>query len=177
MFPYKQCRKDFLKESAASIGILGAWTHEDSKCDTPFLLASVTICLLFTWCFRSTKPQDPVLSILSLFMWQLSLFHMMITTLKFTWHFSSLPASLNSYTNDVNTYRTIAYHELISAKCTGACFHRVIPKKRLSCIKKCIESLFLMDIREPEFIALFMLEVPGVVKHWCRWILQNRKLS
>lgn len=178
MFPYKQCNKDFLKESAAPTGILGAWIHEDSKCDTPFFLTSVTICLLFTWCFRSTKPQDPVLSILSHFMWQLSLFHIMITTLKFIWHFSSLPASLNSYTNDVNTYRTIANRELISTKCTGACFHRVITKKILMhTLKKCIESPFLMEIREPEFIALFMLKVPGVANHWCRWILQNRKLS
>lgn len=96
----------------------------------------LTACLLFTWCFRSTKPQDPVLSILSLFTWQLSLFHMVITTLKFTWHLSFLPVSLNSYTNDVNTYRTIAYHELISTKCTGACVQRAIPKKRLTCIKK-----------------------------------------
>lgn len=136
MFPYKQYRKDILKESAAPIGILGVWIPEDSKCNNPFLLTSVTICLLFTWCFRSTKPQDPVLSILSHFMWWLSLLHMMITTLKFTCHFSSLPASLNSYTNDVNTYRTIANHELISTKCTGACFHRVIPNKRLVCTKK-----------------------------------------
>lgn len=128
-------------------------THWDSgsldscKMWHPFLLTSVTTCLLFTWCFRSTKPQDPVLSILSHYMWQLSLFHLMITTLKFTWHFSSLPASLNSYTNDVNTHRTIVNHELISTKCTGACFHRVIPKTDLHALKKCIESQFLMELR------------------------------
>ncbi|PKU41037.1 hypothetical protein llap_8664 [Limosa lapponica baueri] len=40
-----------------------------------------------------------------------------------------LPASLNGYTNDVNTYRTIADRELISTKYTGACVDREIPKK------------------------------------------------
>lgn len=140
MFLYIQCIKDFLKESAASIVSLeawipkSAWTQQIWHPISPHLC--LTACLLFTWCFRSTKPQDPVLPILSLFKWQLSLFHMVITTLKFTWYFSFLPASLNSYTNDVNTYRTITYHELVSTKCTGACVHRAIPKKRLACIKK-----------------------------------------
>lgn len=129
-----------------------AWTQQIWHPISPHLC--LTACLLFTWCFRSTKPQDPVLPILSLFKWQLSLFHMVITTLKFTWYFSFLPASLNSYTNDVNTYRTITYHELVSTKCTGACVHRAIPKKRLACIKKCIESVILTETIEPEFIAL-----------------------
>lgn len=165
--------KIFLEESAASIVSMVdwipklAWTQQ--MWHSISLHLCLTVCLLFTRFFRSTKPQDPVLPILPLFTWQLPLFHMVITTLKFTWHFSFLPASLNSYTNDVNTYRTIAYHELISTKCTGACVHRAIPKKRLAYIKKKIKSIILTEAREPEFIGLFFCVVgPGC--WWDQWL-------
>lgn len=125
-----------LNKKTPSTGSLDSQASLHTANVTPHFSTSLFNCLFaFTWCFRSTKPQDPVLPFLSLFRWQLSLFHRLITTSKLTWHFSFLPASLNSYTNDVNTYRTIVYHELISTKHTGACVRRAIPQKRRACIR------------------------------------------
>lgn len=158
--------KCFLKESAASTGSLDSQVSLKTASVTLHFSTSWSTCLLFTLCYRSTKPQDPVLPILPLLTWQLSLFHIVITTLKFIWHFSLLPASFNSYTNDVNTYRTIVYHELISTKWTGACSTGNSQKETWIHLKV-LESIILTETREPEFIALsFCVVGPGCWDHW-----------
>lgn len=128
------CNKAHAQQNQCETGSLDpkpAWSEQMWQPISQHLCWSA--CLLLAWCFKSTKSQDPALPILSHFTWQLSLFHTVITTLKFTWCFSFLPVSLNSYTNDCqhmhNSLSAADKHEVHRSQCphghsqTQICVH------------------------------------------------------